>query len=34
MGDNLCGCAIDEHNESEKTAERIDMWIEKLKQEL
>ncbi|MEA2029452.1 MAG: flavodoxin domain-containing protein [Campylobacterota bacterium] len=34
MGDNLCGCAIDEHNESDKTQERIDMWIEKLKQEL
>jgi len=33
-GDNLVGCAIDEHNEKDKTDERIEMWIEKLKSEL
>jgi flavodoxin I len=30
----FCGCAIDEHNESEKTADRIDLWIKTLKSEL
>lgn len=34
MGDKLCGCAIDEHNESEKSDERIALWIETLKSEL
>ncbi|HHH20126.1 MAG TPA: flavodoxin [Campylobacterales bacterium] len=34
MGDKLCGLAIDEHNEAEKTPERIDKWIETLKNEL
>ncbi|KIM12885.1 MAG: flavodoxin [Sulfurovum sp. FS08-3] len=33
-GDKLVGCAIDEHNESDKTPQRIEMWIEKLKNEL
>ncbi len=33
-GDKLVGCAIDEHNEKDKTDERIEMWIEKLKNEL
>ncbi len=33
-GDKLVGCAIDEHNESDKTLQRIEMWIEKLKNEL
>jgi flavodoxin I len=30
----FCGCAIDEHNESEKTPDRIDLWIKTLKSEL
>jgi flavodoxin I len=30
----LCGLAIDEHNESSKTPQRIERWIEQLKQEL
>jgi flavodoxin I len=30
----LCGCGIDEHNESEKTDERISLWIDKLKSDL
>ncbi len=30
----LCGCAIDEHNESDKTAQRINTWISALKAEL
>jgi len=30
----LCGCGIDEHNESEKSDERINLWIESLKAEL
>jgi len=30
----LCGCAIDEHNESDKTEERIETWISALKAEL
>ena len=34
MDDKLCGCAIDEHNESEKSDERIEMWIGALKEEL
>ena len=33
-GDQLCGCGIDEHNESNKSAERISQWIEVLQQEL
>ncbi len=32
--DNLCGCAIDEHNESEKSDSRIEKWIETLKKEM
>jgi flavodoxin I len=34
MDDKLCGCAIDEHNESGKSDERIEMWIGALKEEL
>jgi flavodoxin I len=34
MDGKLCGCAIDEHNESEKSDERIELWIEVLKSEL
>jgi len=34
IGNELCGCAIDEHNESEKTEERISTWISALKAEL
>ncbi len=30
----LCGLAIDEHNESPKTPQRIEQWIEQLKYEL
>lgn len=30
----FCGCAIDEHNESDKTQERIEMWIESVKSDL
>ncbi len=30
----LCGCAIDEHNESDKSDERIETWIGALKEEL
>ncbi|MEA3499202.1 MAG: flavodoxin [Campylobacterota bacterium] len=30
----FCGCGIDEHNESDKTDERISIWIEQLKKEL
>lgn len=30
----FCGLAIDEHNESDKTEERIEKWIEVLKGEL
>lgn len=30
----FCGLAIDEHNESEKTPERIEKWISILKEEL
>jgi len=30
----LCGCAIDEHNESDKTEQRIETWIGALKAEL
>ncbi len=31
---SLCGCAIDEHNESDKTEQRIETWIGALKAEL
>ncbi|QOY53134.1 flavodoxin domain-containing protein [Candidatus Sulfurimonas baltica] len=34
MDDKLCGLAIDEHNESEKTTRRIEKWIGILKSEL
>lgn len=34
MDEKLCGCAIDEHNESEKSDERIEKWIGVLKSEL
>lgn len=34
IGNELCGCAIDEHNESDKTDERIQSWIGALKAEL
>lgn len=34
IDDKLCGCAIDEHNESDKTEERIEKWIGALKEEL
>ena len=34
MDDKLCGLAIDEHNESEKTNERIERWVTILKSEL
>ncbi len=30
----LCGCAIDEHNESDKSDDRIETWISALKEEL
>jgi len=33
MDGKLCGCAIDEHNESDKTDERIETWISALKAE-
>lgn len=34
IDDKLCGLAIDEHNESEKTDERIEKWVGILKSEL
>ncbi|QOY53821.1 flavodoxin domain-containing protein [Candidatus Sulfurimonas marisnigri] len=34
MDDKLCGLAIDEHNESEKTTQRIEQWVGILKSEL
>lgn len=34
MDGNLCGCAIDEHNEEDKTEERIKTWINVLKSDL
>ncbi|WP_024953575.1 flavodoxin domain-containing protein [Sulfurospirillum arcachonense] len=34
IDDKLCGLAIDEHNESDKTQTRIENWIETLKSEL
>lgn len=34
IDDKLCGLAIDEHNESEKTNERIERWVSILKSEL
>jgi len=30
----LCGLAIDEHNESNKTSDRVESWIESLKKEI
>ena len=30
----FCGCGIDEHNESEKSDDRINLWIETVKSEL
>ncbi len=30
----FCGCGIDEHNESDKTPERIEQWIDALKADL
>lgn len=34
INDKLCGCAIDEHNQSDKTEQRIKTWIDVLKSEL
>lgn len=34
QGGKFCGLGIDEHNESDKTDERIEKWIEVLKAEL
>jgi flavodoxin I len=34
MDGKLCGCAIDEHNESDKTEDRINIWIESVKNDL
>ncbi len=34
LDDKLCGLAIDEHNESDKTPKRIETWIESLKSEI
>lgn len=34
MDDKLCGLAIDQHNEEDKTQERIENWINSLKAEL
>lgn len=34
MDDKLCGLAIDEHNEPEKTTKRIEEWVGILKSEL
>lgn len=34
IGDKLCGLAIDEHNEKEKTQTRIENWIGNLKKEI
>jgi flavodoxin I len=34
QGDNLVGLAIDQHNEEDKTTQRIENWIAKLKTEL
>lgn len=34
IDDELVGCGIDEHNESDKTEDRINLWIEKVKSEL
>lgn len=34
VGDKLCGLAIDNINEKEKTSERIENWIEQLQSEL
>jgi flavodoxin I len=34
QGDKFCGLVIDQHNEKEKTNERIEKWIDSLKDEL
>lgn len=34
MDDKLCGLAIDNHNEKDKTPTRVDAWIANLKSEL
>jgi flavodoxin I len=34
MDGKLCGCAIDEHNESEKSDARIALWLDSVKSEL
>lgn len=34
IGGKICGCGIDEHNQADKTPERIATWIETLKKEL
>lgn len=34
QGDKLVGLAIDQHNEEDKTAQRIENWINSLKQEI
>jgi flavodoxin I len=34
IDDKLCGCAIDEHNEKEKSDSRIALWINTLSEEL
>ena len=34
MDNKFCGCGIDEHNESEKSDSRINLWIETVKSEL
>lgn len=34
MDGRFCGCGIDEHNEADKTAERIDAWLTAVKAEL
>jgi len=30
----FCGCGIDEHNESDKTEQRIQIWIDQLKKDI
>ena len=32
--DKFCGCGIDEHNEKEKTAQRVNTWIDSVKVDL
>ena len=34
IDDKLCGLAIDEHNEKDKTQKRVESWIEDLKTEI